>query len=439
MAPGLPSLRDRNPTDWTVYINEKLKQMPIDEQQNWKKRCVYRLPACVTDLNRKAYQPQAVSFGPYHYGQKHLYPMEEHKQRALLHFLKRSGKPLECFLESLTAVAQELEESYDALGPEWKECSGEGAASRFLQLMITDGCFMLEILKSATGTLNDYASHDPIFSKHGKLNIMPYIKRDMLMLENQLPMLVLDRLVTVESGGEKDGEFVNKLILKFCSPCTHIERVGKCLHVLDVFRKSMLMEPKKAQPELDKMGHDGGEEIIRSATELEEAGIRFKKSETESLKDISFSSRVLRLPMIVVDDTTESMFLNLIAFERFQVGAGKEVTSYIFFMDNIIDSERDVALLHAQGIIQNAIGSDKAVAKLFNSLSKDVTLDPESSLNAVHKKVSRYCKKPWNVRRANLIHTYFRNPWAILSLIAAIFLFGLIIIQTVYTVISYKD
>ncbi|KAI6670691.1 hypothetical protein NL676_005576 [Syzygium grande] len=81
---------------------------------------------------------------------------------------------------------------------------------------------------------------------------MPYIKRDMLMLENQLPMLVLDRLV----GVEKDGEFVNKLILKFCRPCTHIERMGKCLHILDVFRKSMLMEPKKAQPELDKMGHD---------------------------------------------------------------------------------------------------------------------------------------------------------------------------------------
>ncbi|XP_030440297.1 UPF0481 protein At3g47200-like [Syzygium oleosum] len=434
MAPDLPSLLDRNPTDWTVYINEKLKQMPIDEQQNWKTRCVYRLPACVTDLNRKAYQPQAVSFGPYHYGQKHLFPMEEHKQRALLHFLKRSGKPLECFLESLTAVAQELEESYDALGPEWKECGGEGAAGRFLQLMITDGCFMLEILKSATETSNDYASNDPIFSKHGKLNIMPYIKRDMLMLENQLPMLVLDRLV----GVEKDGEFVNKLILKFCRPCTRYEKMGKCLHVLDVFRKSMLMEPKTAQPELDKMGHDGGEEIIRSATELDEAGIRFKKSENESLKDISFSSGVLRLPVIVVDDATESMFLNLIAFERFQVGAGNEVTSYIFFMDNIIDSERDVALLHARGIIQNAIGSDKAVAKLFNSLSKDVTLDPESSLDAVHKEVSRYCKKPWNAWRAKLIHTHFRNPWARSALIAAIFLFGLTIIQTVYMVISYK-
>lgn len=178
----------------------------------------------------------------------------------------------------------------------------------------------------------------------------------------------------------------------------------------------------------------GGEGIIRSAVELNEAGIRFKKSRTTSLKDISFSGGVLRLPVIVVDDTTESMFLNLMAFERFHVGTGNDVASYIFFMDNIVDSALDVALLHSMGIIQNAIGSDKAVAKLFNSLSKDVTLDPESSLDMVYKSVNKYFKHPWNKWRANLMHTYFRNPWSIISLVAAFFLFALTILETVYTV-----
>ncbi|CAN0865282.1 UPF0481 protein At3g47200 [Linum grandiflorum] len=106
-------------------------------------------------------------------------------------------------------------------------------------------------------------------------------------------------------------------------------------------------------------------------------------------------------------------------------------------MDKIIDSERDVALLTSKGIIQNAVGSDKAVAKLFNSMSRDITLDPESSLEVVHKRVSAYCRKPWNEWRANLIHTYFRNPWAILSLVAAFFLFALTIAQTIYTIYPY--
>lgn len=239
----------------------------------------------------------------------------------------------------------------------------------------------------------------------------------------------------------QDTEFVNKLILKFCSPNTDISEMGRCLHVLDVYRKSLLGEdPRPNSARSVDRASGSGDEIIRSATELYEAGIRFKKSTSGSLKvkDVSFSGGgVLRLPVIVVDDATESMFLNLIAFERFHVGAGNEITSYIFFMDNIIDNAKDVALLHSSRIIQNAIGSDKAVAKLFNSLSKDITLDPESRLDVVQKRVSDYCKKPSNQWRANLIHTYFRNPWAILSLIAAIFLFALTIAQTIYTIYPY--
>ncbi|XP_050223781.1 UPF0481 protein At3g47200-like [Mercurialis annua] len=420
-------------TNWVIEVNEKLDSA-VDhsaEAERWKKRCIYKIPACGTDLKKNAYKPQAVSFGPYHHGEQHLMAMEDHKQRALLHFLRRSNKPLQDFIDSLTPVLHLLQDSYDPLDASWQD-----NANRFLQLMILDGCFMLEILRVATQTLDDYAPNDPIFSNHGKLYIMPFIMRDMLMLQNQLPSMLLVKLLAVETDKEEDEEFINRLILKFCFPDSPVSSLGKCLHPLDVYRKSLLQKHavKIKRGRLRNRRHKGGNNIIRSATELNEAGIRFKKSKTRSLRDISFRGGVLRLPVIVVDDATESIFLNLMAFERFHVGAGNEVTSYVFFMDNIIDNERDVALLHSRGIIQNAIGSDKAVAKLFNSLSKDITLDPDSSLDFVHKKVSAYCKKPWNEWRANLIHTYFRNPWAILSIIAAFFLFALTIVQTVYTI-----
>ncbi|KAI6670690.1 hypothetical protein NL676_005575 [Syzygium grande] len=360
-------------TDWIVQVKESLETMPSDDQQRWGKPSIYKVPGRSTNLNPKAYQPLAVSFGPYHYGQEHLYPMEEHKHRALLHFLKRSGKPLERFLTTLREVEEDLMASYEALAPKWKEGSSEGTASRFLQLMIPDGCFMLEFLRSAPETLNDYASNDPIFSKRGKLNIMSYIKRDMLMLENQLPMLVLDRLVAVESDGKKDGEFVNKLILKFCRrPCKHIEMMGKCLHVLDVFRKSMLMEPK---PELDKIGHNGVlvEEIIGSATP-----------------------------------------------EADKIGHGGDLpTSF-------------------DPVKRGGKYYNKEVAKLFKSLAKEVTLEPNSSLDAVHNQVSMYCMKPWSMWRAYLFCTYFRNPWAIPSFIAGLSAFVLTVIQTVYAFLGYK-
>lgn len=204
-----------------VQVSNRLDNM-VDtstEAEQWKKRSIYRVPTCVTDLNKKAYKPQAVSFGPYHHGEEHLQTMEDHKRRALLHFFKRSDKPIKLLVESLAEVVQDLKDSYDLLDPAWQKDT-----SAFLQLMIVDGCFMLEILRTATHTMDDYDPNDPIFSDHGRLYIMPYVRRDMLMLENQLPMLVLDKLLAVESDKAKVCSileylfyFPSKLIYPFTS------------------------------------------------------------------------------------------------------------------------------------------------------------------------------------------------------------------------------
>ncbi|KAM7496227.1 hypothetical protein LguiA_020641 [Lonicera macranthoides] len=74
-----------------------------------------------SELNKKAYKPQAVSFGPYHHGEEYLKPMEEHKCRALFHFIKRSKKPLEPYFESLAQFVQDLKDSYKTLDLVWLE------------------------------------------------------------------------------------------------------------------------------------------------------------------------------------------------------------------------------------------------------------------------------------------------------------------------------
>ncbi|KAF8010441.1 hypothetical protein BT93_J1159 [Corymbia citriodora subsp. variegata] len=475
-------------------VDESSNCMFSDEQQYRKNPCIYRVPAFITNLNPKEYQPQVVSFGPYHHHDYHLCPMEEHKYRARGQFLQRSGKSLEHFLESLRKVEHELMDSYNALDPIWKE----GTEDRFLKLMITEGCFMLEIMWAAMMEKNDYAPNDPIFSTHSY--ITPYIRRDMLMLENQLPMLVLYQLFAIGNNDKEADECINKLILLFYSINKGKMRMGRCLHVLDVFRKGLLMESEKDQHERENVGREeisrsklkeikpivpfatllnklengepeAGEDyknsrntgimgmghvvdvfrkclpkktkkvqhkIIRSATELEEAGIQFEKSKTSSLNDISFAGGVLELPVIMVDDAIESNFLNVMTFERLHIGAGTGVTSYVIFMDNIINDERDVALLHAQGIIQNAIGSNEAVAELFNSLCKKVTLESNNTLKTVQEDISKHCEKPWNRWRANLNRTYyFKNPWTIPSLAATILLFAFTIIQTVCAVLDH--
>ncbi|KAL5203623.1 hypothetical protein ABZP36_008494 [Zizania latifolia] len=433
---------------WMVEVEKTVKEADAAaEVSRWQRHSIYRVPACIKDLNSKAYQPQVVSLGPFHHGDPALLPMEEHKRRALRHLLRRAGRPLDDFVDAVEEVAEQLECAYVDLGGEWRGGSGGGEArERFMEMMIVDGCFLLEVMRTAAGKhLDDYASNDPIFSRHGVLYMVPYIRRDMLMLENQLPLLVLERLLAVETERSStvpsrisNDDLINRMVLRFLSPSSRTPAAGEGLglHPLDVYRRSMLHGAYEALPRTREYYVPDGD-TIRSAVELYEAGIRFRRSRTDSLHDIRFRHGVLSMPAVAVDDTTEYMLLNMMAFERLHPGAGNDVTAYVFFMDNIIDSAKDVALLSSKGIIQNAVGSDKAVAKLFNSISKDVVVEPESALDDVHWHVNAYFRQPWNMWRANLIHTYFRSPWAFLSLAAAVFLLVMTIMQTVYTVMSF--
>jgi hypothetical protein len=238
----------------------------------------------------------------------------------------------------------------------------------------------------------------------------------------------------------QNEELINRLVLRFLSPTAWplATGVGLALHPLDVLRRSLLLGPPPS-PESPPESSTPPDDVILSAEELYEAGVRFKRSHTSSLLDIRFRNGTLHLPLLVVDDTTEYMLLNLMAFERLHAGAGNDVTAYVFFMDNMVDSARDVALLASRRVLTNTVGSDKAVARLFNGLSRDVVLEPQSALDGVHREVNAYCRKRWNRWRANLVHTYFRSPWSFLSLAAAVFLLVMTVIQTVYTVLPYYD
>jgi hypothetical protein len=193
--------------NWVDQINNEIKgngPSIYDEMELWKKHSIYKIPLRVTALNKKAYKPQAISFGPYHYGEENLKAMEEHKHRALVHFLKRCDKPIELVFQQMDQVAQELRDSYKPLDPIWILDS-----PKFVQMMILDGCFILEILRANDGVLDDYAENDPVFGEHGKFYVLPYIKRDMLMLENQIPMMVLHTLIKVETSMEQVIHIIN--------------------------------------------------------------------------------------------------------------------------------------------------------------------------------------------------------------------------------------
>lgn len=178
--------------------------------------------------------------------------------------------------------------------------------------------------------------------------------------------------------------------------------------------------------------------VMPSAMEIYEAGIHFRVSDTDSLLDVHFERGKLSMPAIRVDDRTEKKFLNLMAFERLHPGAGNDVTAYVIFMDNIISSAKDVALLRSKNIIECGLGSDEEVAKLLNNtLNKGGVMSPSSRLHDVQRRVKAHCRMRWNRWRANFFQRYLRNPWVFISLVAAVVLLVATLLQTVYTVLPF--
>ncbi|CAK9160564.1 unnamed protein product, partial [Ilex paraguariensis] len=127
--------------------------------------------------------------------------MEYHKRRSLNYFLQRTQTTLKTIVDSFAQVEEGLKNSYDSLDSKWQ--SGKDG---FLERMIIDGCFMLENFR-ALDTPDYYDAKDPTFGNHGKLYFWPFIRREMLLLENQLPMLVLEMLL--EITGRFDDATIN--------------------------------------------------------------------------------------------------------------------------------------------------------------------------------------------------------------------------------------
>ncbi|KMZ66548.1 hypothetical protein ZOSMA_295G00030 [Zostera marina] len=108
-------------------------------------------------------------------------------------------------------------------------------------------------------------------------------------------------------------------------------------------------------------------------------------------------------------------------------------------MDNLIDTADDVTLL-TKKLIENNLGSVDEVAKLFNKMCIELSIDSKHHyLVEVYNEINRYCDRPINKWQAKLMHNCFDSPWSIISLLAVSVLFILTIFQTAYSIKSFNN
>ncbi|XP_020584568.1 uncharacterized protein LOC110027465 [Phalaenopsis equestris] len=381
----------------------------------------------------------------------HARKEQQHKHRAFLQFLRRIGKASRTpkdVLFIIRDVKPRLLASYDVLD----YCNNKEDC--FLKRMIVDDCFTLKVMlaekRIVAGEGSEYDLYDSVFGamRKSKFFLLSDLKQDKLLFKNQISFLALTILAAVDGSGIVDISSLIKNFYIFLDLSAYglTDQVLRRLtesscHILDLYGKIFTSAGEYLPSNVKN---------LQSATELRNAEISFLKSNTKSFRDTSFNDDVLSLPPLDIDDNTESILFNLMSFEHLHMAPTNEVTTYVFFMDGLIKSIDNVALLRTEKIIMGWVGYDENIVTLFNRIKKGATL----TVNTVdipvdvNSRLNSYCNKRMHWRRAAraiLVQTYLqnwdftsfsthlKNPWVFTFLDDSFFM-ALSIIQTVYTV-----
>jgi hypothetical protein len=455
------------------------------------KCCIFKTPAILYRHNEKAFIPDAFSIGPLHHGFSNLKSTEKIKAKYLKSLISRLSYSPHTDLRTLISSITDMEK--DA-----RECYGEAIfdyetlnAEEFVKILVIDGCFLIELFrKDSYQTLRE--EDDPIFTQSC---MMQFLNHDLILLENQVPWMVLEKLFELTLDSSLDKMSLSLLAVKFFNDTflsyrmlsqqiqTNVDQGEEALlagaialidqgnhiqHIVDLDRKlstlSTELPPSGSSPvEAGKNNiqcyehivdlkrnlltssniEDKEErvlsdqwELLPSATSLVEAGIKFKRGtrlSSENILDIKFNDGVLEIPPLVIHDVTETAFRNLISYEQCYPKCKTRITSYAVLLDSLINTAKDMDILCENKIIENWLNPEDA-AQLFNKLYLDTAVD--YCYTDLCRQVNIFCRNCLPRCRAELVGKYFNTPWAGLSTSAAVILLILTFVQTWYSIKS---
>jgi Plant protein of unknown function len=330
----------------------RLENLPVPKQH-----AIYRLSTSRSE-DAKYLTPRAVFIGPYHHRISYRSNMTYHKFRFFKDFLLRNpSKSSEHYREEIRMLEPQLRKYYS-----W---GLDTRRDKFVNLMVLDGCFILEFLIK-------YYNHDPdeIFEND---SLLRDIKTDLLMFENQIPFMVLLKLYGLQNTGSLPCIY-HLLVNYFWDtsngwPTLRSSGCHNLLHFYHLqFVPPYVNEDQRGKNSKEHHCAKLNEKFVSqipSVKQLEKAGVILRGKRTTNFLDITFRDGVLEIPTISMDDPVLLFFVNLAVFEKNNVAVGKVVQTYCCFMHCLVRNPYDVELLHTNGIIENSSISNQELLDLF--------------------------------------------------------------------------
>ncbi|BFG24760.1 hypothetical protein CerSpe_110340 [Prunus speciosa] len=253
-----------NEFQWVIQIQKTLEEeleydgeIPVS---------IFNVPKALLASDPDSYIPQEVAIGPYHYLRPELYEMERYKVAAA----KRTQKQLQCLkFQDLVEQLKKLEPRIRACYHKYLDFNGDTLG----WMMAIDASFFLELLEiygakegRVLTRVSSRMSH--LVDVSGSKSAHHAILRDLVMLENQIPLFVSRRTLEFQFKSlEQADDMLLSMLMGLCkelSPFKVVDQdlpkiqVSECAHLLD-FLYQMITPKLERRPSEIVEAEDEGE------------------------------------------------------------------------------------------------------------------------------------------------------------------------------------
>uniref|UniRef100_A0A251UHW4 Uncharacterized protein n=2 Tax=Helianthus annuus TaxID=4232 RepID=A0A251UHW4_HELAN len=391
--------------------------------------------------NREYYEPAVVSLGPYHYKSRIRFAQaEEYKLITLEEYGLRTGKPIALLYNMVFEVIHDARKCYidgstDAYNDE-----------EFNQMMLRDACFVLFFIECISHANNMLLLNSEYLGAIGFANIT----RDIFLLENQIPFVVLEVLLKLRFPDDKGEDILNRFFnyLNYGQVFTKDEKVlgnKQPLHLLELYRSYFISLPTNSSKQSKKNVSDVDHKYLKrnrwfaSATELKSQWIFLRPAYDEK---IAFHSHrcygVIKLPRRAVSSNSKVIYLNMIAHEMCTHNPNDfRVSTYIRIMKSLIIQHEDVKELKNKLILLNYVGCDEQVVKMYDEI--DVPAVNYSKFYQFWRGIEKHHNAKYKTWAGELITNYFSSPWKTVALLAATAILLTSFLQTYFAAKQLPD
>lgn len=362
------------------------------------------------------FQPVVVSLGPYHHGNPKYEGMEPVKRKMAAEYFQRNKKPVKDIYNMIRNMIEDVRDYYE-----------EHATDRFDDgelafMMLLDGAFLLE--------LNSFS--DP--------SNLDFILHDMVLLENQIPLPVIKVIIGSDDFNKTVILHIRCPIYLTFFPFSPLDLRSGVDHPLHYVEMTLSNKGSVNALELPTLRNN--------VTEIVAKGIRLKAGNLWEFGTASFRSHYIRgeliIPSIEVKDLT--LISNLIAYEISQDTSKCQhaVTSYICFLNLLIDRVEDVLVLMSADIILPSCrlaNNEEIFFKFVKEMAPQLR-QRDMKYWRISRDIAKHVNTKWKANMGSWMvevgKEYFKSPWSGTAVLAGFVLFFLAVTQTYFTVFPRK-